>query len=233
ADRLRRMARELRDEWEPRLAIVVEGILPMPPILGALRRFGERGVPTRVALRIEHLAGVRERFVRERADLMLSIDYVGDAHHVAEPLPPISMLLLARADHPVLNAGGVDRARLAEHVELIVEDSARDAEPRTGRLSLGSPQVFRLSDFHTKRQALLAGVGFGWMPEHLVQQDLRSGALTRVGFVEGDEYVFTPQLVTRRRDPGRSASLFLELLAEETKRDGTSRRTNKKDRGRR
>lgn len=249
ASRLERTAAELHRGFEPRLSIVVDGLLPLAPILRALRRFAEEGAPTRVGLRVEYLGGVRARFDRERADLMIALDFAGGATLAATPAPAVEMLLLVRPDHALLGEGRraastrgararrapprhtskhgraspprrlVTRDNLAAHVELVVEDSRPDATPGPGRLSLGSPHVFRLSDFHSKREALLEGVGFGWMPRHLVENDVARGRLVDVGFEEGDRYVFHPHLVSRRDpSPGRAARRVLGLLEEEMSR---------------
>jgi DNA-binding transcriptional LysR family regulator len=201
AREIEQLARELRGEWEPTLTLVADGVLPTPPLMRALRRLGERRLPTRVQLAIEYLGGVPERFERERADLMLALDFAGDERHIAEPLAPIEMLLVAHRDHPIFAHGQVDRVRLAAHVELTVADSRREGAPAEGRLSLGSPQLFHLSDFHSKREALLEGVGLGWMPTHLIERDLALGKLRLIPFREGPRHVFYPHLVRRRRVP--------------------------------
>lgn len=217
AGELETLARTLRGEWEPRLAIVVDGLLPMGPILSALTRFSREGLPTHVQLRVEHLGGVRERFREIRADFMIVLDFTGDERLIARPLAPVEMRLVVRPDHPLHEGAvgkkgkSVDRAALARHVEVVVEESRRDAPPTAGRLALGSPHVVRLSDFQSKRLALLAGVGFGWMPLHLVKDDLARKRLVPLGFTEGDEHVFVPHLAWRRVVPlGRAAQRFLE-----------------------
>jgi DNA-binding transcriptional LysR family regulator len=103
-------------------------------------------------------------------------------------------------------------------VELVVEDSAKQSvSGAPGRLWLGSPHVMRLSDFAMKRLALLEGVGFGWMPVHLVDHDLAQRHLVPLRFVEGGKHAFAPQLAWRRTVPlGRAAKWFLELFDEET-----------------
>ncbi len=209
------LARALKDEWEPRLGIVVDGCLPMQPILAAVRRFSRAALPTHVQLRVEHLGGVRERFASARADLMLALDLAGDDRLVTRALPPVEMRLVVHRAHPLAKLRGVDRAELAKHVELVVDDSAQHGAP--GRLALGSPHVMRVSDFAMKRLALLEGVGYGWMPSHIVGADVAARALVPVRFVEGGKHVFAPQLAWRRTLPlGRAARRFVELFAEET-----------------
>ncbi|APR76006.1 Transcriptional regulator, LysR family protein [Minicystis rosea] len=235
ARELDQLARDLRGEWEATLTVVADGVLPMPPLMRAFRRLEARGVPTRVQLAVEYLGGVRERFERERADLMMVLDFAGDELHIAEPLPPLEMILVARRDHPV-HAGGhagghagrrVDRADLAAHVELTVSDSRRDGAPPLGRLSLGSSQLFRLSDFHSKREALLEGVGLGWMPRDLIARDLARGTLRPIDFREGPRHVFHPHIVRRRGVPlGRAARALYDEILEEP--GGTKARAAKK-----
>jgi DNA-binding transcriptional LysR family regulator len=38
-------------------------------------------------------------------------------------------------------------------------------------------RAFYLSSHHTKKEALVMGVGFGWMPLYLVHKELRAGLL--------------------------------------------------------
>ncbi len=213
---LSELARALRGEWEPSLKVVADGISPLRPLMRAMRKLEDAGVPTRVGLRLEYLEGVRERFEERNADVMLSLTFAGDARHVAEPLPPIEMVLLAGASHPLRKVKPLDRAALAEHVELVVEDSSRDRDARSRPLSLGCPQVFRLSDFRSKLEALLEGVGVGWMPRHLVADHLKRKRLVVLPFAEGNRHVFVPHLVHRRGQPlGRAGRMFVELLRAE------------------
>jgi DNA-binding transcriptional LysR family regulator len=213
---LEQLARDLRDEWEPTLTLVADGALPMPPLMRALRRLVSRGLPTKVQLVIEYLGGVRERFDRERADLMMVLDFAGDEQHIADSLAPLELLLVAKRGHPLLGLPRVTRSDLAEHVELVVADSRREGAPPGGRLSLGASQIFRLSDFHSKREALLEGVGIGWMPGHVIERDVAKGALQVIPFVVGPSHLFHPHLVRRRGFPmGRAArELHDAILAE-------------------
>jgi DNA-binding transcriptional LysR family regulator len=210
--RLARLGQELREQWEPRLGIVVDGIFPLSPIMQALQKFSGAGVPTQVRLMVEYLSGVRERFEREGAELMLVLDHAGDPKLRARALPPIEMLLVAHRDHPLHARNRPhDRRTLSPFVELVVADSGRADDLAPHRLFIGSPQVFELSDFQSKREALLRGVGFGWIPRHLARDEIRRKELLPVGFEEGDRYVFVPHLCHRDEVPlGRGARLFLE-----------------------
>jgi DNA-binding transcriptional LysR family regulator len=191
--------------------LVVDGALPMEPVLRALKALLDARAPTRVRLHVEFLAGVQERFEREQADLMLVKDYAPSPLLAARPLPPVEMVLVAAAEHPLGRAeGAVGLAELHTHVELSVRSTGRtgaDAHAFRG------PRVFHLSDFETKRQALLHGLGFGWMPRVLVEGALREGALRTVPYDRGSELRFVPHLVHPLDRPlGRAGALLYEHL---------------------
>ena len=104
---------------------------------------------------------------------------------------------------------------LQQHVELTIEDSSSDKHYRD-ELQFGGDKVFYLSGFIMKKNALLMGLGFGWMPDFLIESELKSGELVEVDFSGGNRYSFTPQLVsTMERPLGRAGRLFTDLIMEE------------------
>jgi DNA-binding transcriptional LysR family regulator len=214
ADALGTAAGQLRDGWEAELRLVVDGALPMGPITAALRALGDAGAPTRIRVDVECQDGVRDRFDDDHADIMLTLELDrGRVGLELIPMPPLRMLLLAAPAHPLGRAAGLRRPDLRAHTELVV----RDTSPRLARTPrpafLGTPSVIYLSDFHSKRLALLAAAGFGWIPEHLVADDLAAGALVPVDLVEGNTWTYEPHLATRTaQPPGRAGTLLIQAL---------------------
>lgn len=228
ASALERSATRLREGWEPRLDFVLDGLVPLTPIIRAVQRFTELGAGTRLELNVELFGGVAERFARTEADLMLSVGLEEDPSLRSVPLPPLEMLLVARADHPLCaEVRRVHREDLERHVELRVRDSSRAPlqgdVPRTGGLS---PHAFTFSDVRALNEAILGGLGFGWIPRHLVQDALNDKRVAVVLFEEGFRRRFTPRLAHRKgRPPGRAASAFIEAVLEEVEQMmGRSRR---------
>ncbi|TVR04135.1 MAG: LysR family transcriptional regulator [Deltaproteobacteria bacterium] len=214
ARQLEARAARLRDGWEPRLDLIVDGVLPIAPILAVLRKLADDDLPTRIQVTMEFLGGVQHRFEHDGADIMLVKDHHPEPHHAARALRPVEMVLTCAADHPLARCGPapLDRPALHEHVELSIHDSSPAA--RSDARLHGGPRAFHLSDFHAKKAALLAGLGFGWMPTALVQDELALGSLVELPAREGSRYAFTPMLVHRAdRPPGRAARQLLDALA--------------------
>jgi DNA-binding transcriptional LysR family regulator len=80
----------------------------------------------------------------------------------------------------------------------------------------GGERVFYLSGFIAKQQALLMGVGFGWMPAELVKGELQQGLLREVRYSGGSRYRFSPHLVHRLNRPlGRAGQRLVSLLHQQ------------------
>ena len=219
------LADALRAGWEPRVTLVIDGLLPLAPVLASLEHFAAQRSPTRVRLLVEYLGGVRERFEAERAELMLDLEYSGHPAWSATPLPPVEMCLVARADHWLARADRkITRRDLSEDVELSVADSSRGGSGHRHRLFFDGPQVYFFSDFHSKLEALRRGLGFGWMPEHLVRPLLERGELATVAFEEGSRFTFHPHLVTSSADPGLATAYLADALGREFARQGEMQR---------
>jgi DNA-binding transcriptional LysR family regulator len=215
ARRIETLATRLREDWEPRVEIVIDGILPMEPIMKALRAMTDDAVPTHIQIKVEFLGGVQDRFEKDRADMMVVKDYVRGDRLVEHALPEVEVVLVAAAGHPLAEAGRqLSLADLQAHVELTVHDSSESRRISDARL-FGGPRVFSLSDFGTKRQAILLGLGYGWMPAYMVRRQLAAGVLREIAYSGGSRYTFVPRVVHPADRPlGRAGSTFLRLLAQ-------------------
>lgn len=209
------LASRFSQGWEPKLELVIDGSLPMEPIMTALKRMSEQQVPTKIKLNMEFLGGVQHRFEQDKADLMLVKDYRTGPYYHAKPLPSITSVLVIAHSHPLAQRTQISLSELQQHVELTIEDSSPMGVTRD-ELQFGGDKVFYLSGFIMKKNALLKGLGFGWMPDFLIGEELTKGELVAVDFVGGNRFHYTPQLVsTLARPLGRAGQLFTEFILEE------------------
>lgn len=207
-------ARDLAGGWEAELRVVVDGALPMQPLTACLVRFARPDVPTRLRIDVEYQEGVLERMQRDDADIGLYLGFDTDAQAVGwerTALPSLQVVLVAAADHPLATGPCDDTARAA-FAELVVRDSAERFAAQPKPSFMGSRNVVMMSDFHAKRVALLAGAGFGWVPRHLITDDLSARRLALLD-VDQNTWTYRPVRITALdRSLGRAARVFLETL---------------------
>jgi DNA-binding transcriptional LysR family regulator len=205
------VAQQFTQGWEPRLLVIIDGILPLDPILDGLKTLAAEGLPTRIQVKVEFLSGVPARFEREQGDLMLLVDSDHRPVHEEEALPDMDCMLCVASDHPLARRKSVALADLQQQVELSVQNS--NEEQRSDRHFFGCERGFYLSSFQAKKQALLMGVGFGWMPLYLIRDEVKGGQLREVKYAGGSRFHFTPRLVRRSdRKLGRTGQRLVELL---------------------
>jgi len=75
AQRVQSLGRQLAEGWEPKLLLILDGILRLEPALAALKTMADENIPTRIQMKIEFLWGVQHRFDTDQADLMIVKDY--------------------------------------------------------------------------------------------------------------------------------------------------------------
>ena len=211
----------LRAGWEPTVTVVSDGIVPIDPLLHAVRALVAEQVPTRIDVRTEFLAGVEAEFERTSADVMIAVVPSRTPGLSTVELPPFRATLVARADHPL--ATGRHTARdLARHLLLTVRGSDPRLELSTATLE--SRSTVHLNDFAAKRAAILAGIGFGWLPDALIATELARGQLRPIRWSRASTHVFHPRL-HHRGHLGPAARRLVSSLAEEREPDAPQPRT--------
>lgn len=200
---------ELRAGWEPAISVVFDGIVPIEPLLSAVGRLVGERVPTRIDVRAEFLAGVEAAFDASQADLMIAVLPARATSLTAIELPALPASLVARADHE-LARGRHDVRALRRHLLLTVHGSDPRLELPTAAIEPHS--TVHLNDFTAKRAAILAGVGYGWLPDAMITDDIARGRLRRIRWSRASRHVFHPRLY-HRGHPGPAARQLIAALA--------------------
>lgn len=214
ARQLERVASELQDGWEPELHVIVDGALPMDAVLACIRRFADPDIPTHLRLEVEFQEGVVDRFEDADGDVAMVLGFDGDGDadgYQCMALEPLDLVLVAAPDHPLIGQPVSTEARAA-HAELVVRDSSPRFNRRAKQSFIGSGNVVYLSDFHSKRIGLIQGAGYGWIPKHFIEDDLKEGRLQQLD-AETNFWTYRPQVIVKKgRKIGRAGRIFLESV---------------------
>jgi len=101
---------------------------------------------------------------------------------------------------------------LRDHIQLVLTDRSNLTKGQD--FNVLSTETWRLGDLGAKHELLLAGVGWGGMPEALVADDLAAGRLVLLD-IEGrspDEYLIYG-VYRADAPPGPAGRWFLDRLA--------------------
>lgn len=199
---------ELRAGWEPMVSVVFDGIVPIEPLLRAVGQLVNEKISTRFDVRAEFLSGVEDAFEQGR-DLMIAVLPPRARGLVAIELPPLQASLVAHANHRLATGRHGEQA-LRDELLLTVRGSDPRLDLPTANLEPSSTVL--LNDFGSKRTAILAGIGFGWLPDVLIASDLERKKLRRIRWTRPSVHQFRPRLY-HRGQPGLAAKRLIEALA--------------------
>ena len=223
AGSFRDQARSLARGLEPELPVALDPMFPMPLVVEALRAFSGRfpDVPPRVHVRS---LGAAAQLVVDGTCVLGLLPFVISALTALRTFPMLTTELVpvVAPGHPLAAAEGPIAAEtLHGHVQLVLSDAS---DLTAGRdYGVVSSRTWRLADLGAKKSMLLAGLGWGSMPAHLVTDEIGRGELKRIdppGFDQLTARLVLGVACSTERSLGPAAAWMLDHL----RRMGEARR---------
>lgn len=214
ARRLSDFSEQLARGEESDLRVVVGDLTPTARVLPQLERFFAAWPRTRLHLHFEALSGPWERLHAGDADLIVHHVDKSDARLEWAGLLQVTLVPVVAPRHlPFAVTRSLTPERMREAAQVLIRDSARDAS--RDYFVIEGARSWTVGDQHTKKELILRGMGWGHMPLHMVDKELRSGKLVSL---EGRHFKRTRLdiVVARRagRQPGPVARALWEALAD-------------------
>jgi len=206
----------IRQGLEAELTLVVDVMFPTRRLVEAVQAFEVKFPTVTLRLTLEALGAVSQ-LVR-RGAVRLGI---GGLHHSdtagleVVSVGQVEMIPVAAPAHPLAGPAGeiVGAARLHRQLVLMV----REAFQQGPDVAVFASENWTMSDLGAKHALLLAGLGWGYMPEPTVRHDIADGRLVRLKVPEslGGSYLF---LAMYRPDtpPGPAGAWLIQKLLEQT-----------------
>jgi DNA-binding transcriptional LysR family regulator len=216
-DRLRARAHGIAHGVEPRLAIAVDHMFPLPALVHALREFRDRYPTVSLTLHTEALGAVAELVAGGVCSVGIGADVPKwPAGLERGLLAKVMMLHVAARSHPLaLCRGPVPGHVVREHVQIILAD--RSVFSKDYEIGIYSERRWRVLDLAAKHALLRAGLGWGGMPMHVVADDLAKKRLVRIHIEEAGSPDYEAALFAMHRTaepPGPAARWLIERLRE-------------------
>ncbi len=198
AEELSVLARHMAAGYEPELNIAIEASCPMPLLLDILKTVEQRFPQTRFNLMAENIWGALTRLKEGEADLAVSPWFEDDTGLESFAFMHETLTAVASPQFPPLAAGGpLDFEQMKENVQVIVKDSSRNPrEKKIGVLEQG--RHWLVNDHYTKKEILLAGMGWGRLQQHLIKRELQEGRLVPLA-IDGYESSLDIEIRVARR----------------------------------
>lgn len=213
---LKSFARQLAGDVEPIVRLAVEAVTPIGSLMTILRAVGARFPAVRIELTTERLTGAAAALQEERADLVIATRLGVSAARVESAFfKSVRILPVARRDHPLATCGvPIPPALLRAHAQIVLRDSAQSSGAPSLNVLEGGLR-WSVTDVTAKKDIILAGMGWGGLPEHVAASELAAGELVVLAVPEF-EIDRMELFVLRRRD--RPHGVVASALWDELKR---------------
>lgn len=178
ANAIEEAVQQLESGWETQLRIAKDTVLPLAPLLQQINAFNLLDKRVAITISEEVLGGTWDALIAERCDLALGAS--GDLPKGIfeyRLMGEVEFVFAVAREHPLcLHKGPVDAAAIQAFPTIVVSDSSLSTPARSSGL-LESRQIIRVAHADAKIQAQMMGVGVGFLPKHLIQQEIQRGDL--------------------------------------------------------
>jgi DNA-binding transcriptional LysR family regulator len=213
---LKAKARALGGGLEAELAVAVDVMFPINVFAHAVRDFHSEFPDTPLRVEVEGLGAVLQPVLDGRCSFAVA-SFMPEVppQLIKEHLLAIRLVTVVAPEHQLAQEPSpISRDVLAEHVQLVLTDRSELTKGR--EFGVVGRKPWRLADIGAKRVFLLAGLGWGNMPIHMVEDDIAAGRLVLIRQQEGPDDVSAPMRAVHRADrpPGPAGRWLIERLTE-------------------
>jgi DNA-binding transcriptional LysR family regulator len=182
ASQLEDLAHHMEQGWEAEVRLVVDSAYPSVQLVRVLSAFIPQSRGCRVRLREEVLSGVEDVLLEGTADLAISaLNIVG---YLATELSSVEFIAVAHPNHALhrLNRA-LTFQDLESQLQVVTRDSGRIQQRDAGWL--GAEHRWTVGSLATAATFVGSGLGFAWLPRHLILRQLEEGQLKPLPLEQG------------------------------------------------
>jgi DNA-binding transcriptional LysR family regulator len=204
---LRAKVRSLLQGLEAEVHLVLDVMLPAWRVVDALKGFRAEFPTVSLRLYVEALGAVMETVLNRTATIgicgPLDVEVTG-LERVG--VGSVELIPVAACDHPLARPGNAPGAG-RDHIQLVLTDRSSLTD-RQDRGVIGT-QTWRLADLGSKHMLLKEGIGWGYMPEPIVREDIEKGRLVRLDMPEYKDGFIRLHAIYRTDTPPGPAGSWL------------------------
>jgi len=185
--------------WEPEIRIAVELVYPKTFLYQALAQFHPLSRGSRIQIIDTVITGTTEIILEGKADLVIAATGVIPRGYLGEPICVAHLIPVIGAMHPLAQHTQIDLDELSQHLQIVIRDTA--SKPMEGPGGwLKAEQRWTVSNFYEAIEILKSGIGFCWLPEHLVTDLIQQRLLHRLPLTQSSERLAPMSLLTPKEE---------------------------------
>lgn len=202
--------------WEAELTLAVDDLIPLAKIYPLISDFYAGNAGTQLHVTTEVLGGSWDALATGRADLAIGASGEGPpgGGYATRLLGDMEFVFVVPPGHPLASAiHPLSSEDIFQYRAIASADSSRNLPPRTSYL-LSGQDVLTVPGMRAKLEAHRLGLGVGFVPRTLAEEDLAAGRLImkEVACIAPTPRLF---IAWRAAHTGKALTWFLERLNDE------------------
>jgi len=160
---------------EPELRLAMSAVAPVEQVMAVLSQVTQQAPATKLTLLVENLNGTMERLDDGDVDIAITESLDDKSGYEYAVISRVKFISVISPGSPLAGRAALLSERDMENsTQNILRDTSRHAEKKTvGVLKAATPWV--VNDFIMKKRIIASGIGWGRMPGHLVEEEIKNG----------------------------------------------------------
>jgi len=206
-DLLRARVQGLLEGLEPEVSLVVDVMLPTARLVDALQAFQAAFPSVPLRLHVEGLGAVAQLVLDGTAMVGVSGPLTLAPGLERTRIGGVPLVPVAAPFHPLAGLRGPAAEAARDHIQLVLTDRSPLTQGRD--FGVFARKTWRLADLGAKHALLLAGVGWGSMPDPVVRGDIEAGRLVELDLGDWRDAVYALNAIHRGDTPPGPATRWL------------------------
>ena len=168
--------------WEPKIRIACDSIMDIKQVFTSIQCFLVENENIEIDVKEEVMNGTWEALIEDRVDLVIGAPAPVPSQkgiHAIKMKELDSVLVVSKSHRLSKVKSPIQTSELSKYRSVVVHDSAKNEIPWSINIIEGS-QHFYVSTIAHKLEAIMSGIGIGYLPTHIVQKYITSGELTEI-----------------------------------------------------
>ncbi|KTD14535.1 LysR family transporter transcriptional regulator [Legionella gratiana] len=202
----------LKSVYEKSLRLAIDEIFPFTVLMNVLQQFSAENQHTKLIINHGLLSGPSDQLVNGEAELAI-ISKIPEGY-TGNKLMDIHFIPYAHKDSS-LHQKVITHEDLYDQRYIIAQDSGLNKKRNEGWL--GSEFHWKVSTIEMKIQCVVHGIGFSWLPQHLVEE--RNLPILPLNMEENNIRTYPVYLVHYQPEKmGPSAKLLVDLFKKHSRK---------------
>lgn len=182
------LSQQMAQGLEPELKVAIDTYFLLPEMLCAFHETNVEFPCTQLHISCELLGGAIGKLIDKACDLVIvpwAPEYRNQSQFLSLPLAQIQASTVVAGNFPLLaQTEAVPAEALAPYIQVVERTQEQYMRLDSSNLNPHS-QRWYVNDVHLKKQIILSGRSYGFLPYHLIETELASGQLVPFSNLEG------------------------------------------------